>query len=275
MLSRDSILATYRHTVSNFGCDRARRDRIAATGLRIVARAATWNTDENVAMLPQLRLDRHPSARRPSARSAQTLPPGTAGGRRLACGDFLGRSRGHDAAAAAAALRARDRYVVGRLDHVEVVLDDDHRVALIDELVQHVEQLARVLEVQAGRRLVEDVERAARCRASTAPSPASPAAPRRRQRRRRLPELDVAEADLLQRAQLVRRSAGSSRAAAAPDRPSDRARRRSTCRGTGSRASRGCSGGPCTARTSRRRRAGSASRWRSRRRPGRPRSVRP
>ena len=48
-----------------------------------------------------------------------------------------------------------------RLDHVEIVLDDDDRVALIDQLAEHVEQPAHVFEVQAGRRLVEDVERAA------------------------------------------------------------------------------------------------------------------
>ena len=49
--------------------------------------------------------------------------------------------------------------MVRGLDNVEVVLDDDDRVALIDELVQNVEQLVRVLEMQPGRRLVEDVER--------------------------------------------------------------------------------------------------------------------
>jgi len=38
------------------------------------------------------------------------------------------------------------------------VLDDDHRVALVDEPPEHDEQLADVLEVQAGRRLVEDVD---------------------------------------------------------------------------------------------------------------------
>ena len=84
------------------------------------------------------------------------------------------------------------------------MLDDDDGVALVDQFVQDVEQFARVLEMKAGRRLVEDVERAPR------------AAPRQlarqlhalrlasAQRRRRLPQLDVAETDILQRAQLVR-----------------------------------------------------------------------
>ena len=50
---------------------------------------------------------------------------------------------------------------VGRLDHVEIVFDDDHCVAEIDQAVQHFQQLVNVVEVQAGRRFVENVERAA------------------------------------------------------------------------------------------------------------------
>ncbi len=50
---------------------------------------------------------------------------------------------------------------VGVADHVQVVLDDDDRVAQIGEAVQHFEQLAHVVEVQAGGGLVEQVERAA------------------------------------------------------------------------------------------------------------------
>jgi hypothetical protein len=60
-----------------------------------------------------------------------------------------------------AALGAEVDDPVGRLDDVEVVLDDDDRVAGVDELLQHVEQPADVREVQAGRRLVEDVDRLA------------------------------------------------------------------------------------------------------------------
>ena len=41
------------------------------------------------------------------------------------------------------------------------VLDDDDRVALIDEFVQHFEQLGDIVEVQARGRLVEYVERLA------------------------------------------------------------------------------------------------------------------
>jgi len=41
------------------------------------------------------------------------------------------------------------------------VFDDDHRVALVDQFVQHFEELCDVVEMQAGGRLVEDVERLA------------------------------------------------------------------------------------------------------------------
>ena len=50
---------------------------------------------------------------------------------------------------------------VGGLDHVEVVLDHHDRVAVVAQAVQHGEQVLDVVEVQAGGRLVEDVERAA------------------------------------------------------------------------------------------------------------------
>src|SRR5437764_1182780 len=47
---------------------------------------------------------------------------------------------------------------VGRLDDVEVVLDHDDGVAQVHQALQHLQQLADVVEVQAGGRLVEDVD---------------------------------------------------------------------------------------------------------------------
>ena len=41
------------------------------------------------------------------------------------------------------------------------MLDDDHRIPLVDQFVQHVKQLRDVMEMQAGGRLVQDVESAA------------------------------------------------------------------------------------------------------------------
>ena len=82
---------------------------------------------------------------------------------RLACcaHDVFRRAGGHDVAAAVARLGAHVDDPVGRLDHVEVVLDHDDGVAQVDQPIEHVEQLGHVVEVQAGRRLVEQVQRAA------------------------------------------------------------------------------------------------------------------
>ena len=74
---------------------------------------------------------------------------------------LLGRPLGDDPAAPVAPLGPQVDHPVGRLDDVEVVLDDDHRVALLLEPVEHLQQLADVVEVEPGGRLVEDVERLA------------------------------------------------------------------------------------------------------------------
>src|SRR5581483_10593886 len=51
---------------------------------------------------------------------------------------------------------------VGGLDDIEVVLDDEHGVALVDETAQDGQKFADVLEMQACRGLVEDVDRVGR-----------------------------------------------------------------------------------------------------------------
>ena len=96
-------------------------------------------------------------------------PPGV---RRLAARHLLRRAGHDDLAAGVAAFRAEIDDVVGGLDHVHVMLDEQHRVAGVDEPVQRLEQALDVGEVQAGGRLVEDVDgvlrRAAACSARSA-----------------------------------------------------------------------------------------------------------
>src|SRR6185312_1876031 len=93
---------------------------------------------------------------RPSAglaalgRALQDLGEEGAGEALLRPGDLLGRPDGHDLAAAGPAFRAEVDDPVRGLDHIEVVLDDDHRVALVHQTVQDLKQLADVLEVQTG-----------------------------------------------------------------------------------------------------------------------------
>ena len=74
--------------------------------------------------------------------------------------DLFRRALGDDRATAVTALGSEIDDPVGGLDHVEVVLDHDHRVAMVAQAVQHLEQHFDVGEVQAGGGFVEDVERA-------------------------------------------------------------------------------------------------------------------
>ena len=70
----------------------------------------------------------------------------------------LGRSCHHHLSAASSALGAEVDDPVGRLDHVEIVLDNHDRATRLDQPAKRRQQLADVVEVQAGGRLVEDVE---------------------------------------------------------------------------------------------------------------------
>ena len=67
---------------------------------------------------------------------------------------LLGCAFGHDTAAPFAPLGSQVDDVVGRLDDIKVVFNDNDGIPLVDKLVQNVEQLPGILEVQAGRRLV-------------------------------------------------------------------------------------------------------------------------
>jgi hypothetical protein len=101
------------------------------------------------------------SLSRPGPHSVgQEVAQETAGVAAIGQGDLLRRALRHDQPTADAALRAHVDDPVRGLDHIEVVLDHQHRVAGVDEPAEHAEQLADVLEMEAGRRLVQDVDRA-------------------------------------------------------------------------------------------------------------------
>src|ERR1700731_216965 len=76
-------------------------------------------------------------------------------------GDVLGGSFGDDPPAAVAAFGSEVDDPVGALDDIEVVLDDQHGVAGVDEAGEHPEEAPHILEVQPGGGLVEDVDGAA------------------------------------------------------------------------------------------------------------------
>ena len=163
-------------------------------------------------------------------------------------------------AAALARLGAQVDHPVGRLDDVEVVLDHDDRVAQVDQAVEHVEQLGQVVEVQAGGRLVEQIERLAGVGARQFGGQLDALGLAAGERRRGLAEREVVEPHVAERLQdaadlgdvleqLHRLAARhvehvGDRLAVVAD----------------GRASRGCSAGRGTCRTRPTRRAGSASR---------------
>jgi hypothetical protein len=76
-------------------------------------------------------------------------------------GDVLGGTFGDDPAAAVAAFGAEVDDPVAGLDDIEVVLDDEDGVAGVDEAGEDPEEATHVFEVEAGGRLVEDVDGAA------------------------------------------------------------------------------------------------------------------
>ena len=47
---------------------------------------------------------------------------------------------------------------VGSLDHIKVVLDHHHGIAVVPQAVQYVQQLLDIREVQASGRLIEDIQ---------------------------------------------------------------------------------------------------------------------
>ncbi len=99
--------------------------------------------------------------RRVAGTSIRSAPARILAGQALRLGkDRRQGAGGDDPPAADARSRAEVDQVVGRPHRVLVVLDHDHRVALVAELGQRVQQPVVVAGVQADRGLVEDVEHA-------------------------------------------------------------------------------------------------------------------
>ena len=132
---------------------------------------------------------------------ARAAGAGTRRCRNLDLRDLLGRADGDDLAACLAALGAEVDQVVGLLDHVEIVLDHEHGVAAVDEALQRLEQLLDVGEVQAGGRLVEDVQRPTGRHLAELGGELDALRLAAGERRRRLAERHVVETDVVQRLQ--------------------------------------------------------------------------
>ncbi len=83
------------------------------------------------------------------------------------------------------------------------MLDDDNGVALVDKTVEHAQQHLDVLEVQTGRRLVKDIDGLARVALGQLAGQFHTLALSTRKCARGLPQLDVAQAHILQHLDLA------------------------------------------------------------------------
>src|SRR2546425_5793425 len=108
------------------------------------------------------------------------------------------RALEHDAAAAVAALGAEVDDPVGLRDHVEIVLDDEHRVPRVDQAVQHVDQLLDIGHVQADGGLVQHVQGLRKTRLRELAHQLDALRLAARKRRALLAEREIAQADVLQ-----------------------------------------------------------------------------
>ena len=61
-------------------------------------------------------------------------------------------------ASSLARFRPKIDHPIDHADDLEIVLDDHHRIALVDESIQQIHQLIDIIEVQAGCRFVEHKE---------------------------------------------------------------------------------------------------------------------
>ena len=117
-------------------------------------------------------------------------------------GNLLGCPLGNQAATAVAALGAKVDNPVGVLDDVEVVLDDDDRVALVDQALEHSEQLVDVIEMKPRGRLVQHVDRAPGGSLLQLGGQLDALRLTAGERGRRLAEPDVAEPDVHERGEM-------------------------------------------------------------------------
>jgi hypothetical protein len=61
-------------------------------------------------------------------------------------------------ASSPACFRPKIDHPIDHANDLEIVLDDDHRVALVDESIQQIHQLIDIIEMQSGCRFIEHKE---------------------------------------------------------------------------------------------------------------------
>src|SRR5260370_19465901 len=80
----------------------------------------------------------------------------------LAAGHLLGRALSNDAASSFTAFRTKIDNPIGLLNYVEMVLDDEHGIAKVDEAIKDVKQLFSVVKMQPTTGFAPNIKHAAR-----------------------------------------------------------------------------------------------------------------
>ena len=118
-----------------------------------------------------------------------------AGVRRFGHSDLFRCSAGNHISTRVAAVRAEVDDMIRGLDDLQIVLDYDDRIALVDQCVQHIEELSHIVIVKPCCWLVEDLERATGCPSGELLSKLDALGFAAGQGRRRLPNMDVSKTD--------------------------------------------------------------------------------
>ena len=176
----------------------------------------------------ELQLLHRPAAARRGHRDRELLPQVLRRERPRLLHQRVERAREHDAPALLAGAEAEIDDVIGDADHVGVVLDDEHRVALIAELPQDGDQPQVVARVQADRRLVEHVERADQRRAERG-GQIDALRLAARERRREAIQREVVEADVAEERQPAPDLASAPCRRSRPPSPRARVRSKNAC----------------------------------------------
>ena len=79
------------------------------------------------------------------------MSPILSGIRTLALCNLLRRAADDQSAAAIAALRAKVEDIVSGLDNVQIMLDDNDRVACVHQLLQNIHKPVDICDMQTGR----------------------------------------------------------------------------------------------------------------------------
>src|SRR5215212_718164 len=72
--------------------------------------------------------------------------------------NFLRRSTGDHLTAVCSGFRTKVYDVIGFRDYTEIVFDHDHRVAFVNEAMQHLKKQLNVCHMKADRRLLEQIQ---------------------------------------------------------------------------------------------------------------------